>query len=48
MTTNPDTQGVVTFANLLYRELPAVPYMAKFVMFAQIQFFSRVLIFKGS
>lgn len=27
---------MVTFANLLYRELMAVPYMAKFVIFAKM------------
>uniref|UniRef100_I3J835 Ankyrin 1 n=1 Tax=Oreochromis niloticus TaxID=8128 RepID=I3J835_ORENI len=32
----PRTAEVVTFANLLYRELMAVPYMAKFVIFAKM------------
>uniref|UniRef100_A0A8C9VDZ7 Ankyrin 1 n=1 Tax=Scleropages formosus TaxID=113540 RepID=A0A8C9VDZ7_SCLFO len=32
----PRTAEVVTFANLLYRELTAVPYMAKFVVFAKM------------
>ncbi|XP_071323037.1 ankyrin-1 isoform X4 [Trachinotus anak] len=32
----PRTAEAVTFANLLYRELMAVPYMAKFVIFAKM------------
>uniref|UniRef100_A0A8C1A4V4 Ankyrin 1, erythrocytic a n=1 Tax=Cyprinus carpio carpio TaxID=630221 RepID=A0A8C1A4V4_CYPCA len=32
----PRTAEAVTFANLLYRELSAVPYMAKFVVFAKM------------
>ncbi|XP_053334154.1 ankyrin-1 [Clarias gariepinus] len=32
----PRTAEAVTFANLLYRELTAVPYMAKFVVFAKM------------
>ncbi|XP_034085163.1 ankyrin-1 isoform X5 [Gymnodraco acuticeps] len=32
----PRTAEAVTFANLLYRELMAVPYMAKFVVFAKM------------
>ncbi|XP_058632087.1 ankyrin-1a isoform X9 [Onychostoma macrolepis] len=32
----PRTAEVVSFANLLYRELSAVPYMAKFVVFAKM------------
>jgi len=32
----PRTAEVVTFANLLYKELMAVPYMAKFVIFAKM------------
>ncbi|XP_071219201.1 ankyrin-1-like isoform X7 [Salvelinus alpinus] len=32
----PRTAEVVTFANLLYQELMAVPYMAKFVIFAKM------------
>nr|XP_040052427.1 ankyrin-1a isoform X4 [Gasterosteus aculeatus aculeatus] len=32
----PRTAEAVSFANLLYRELSAVPYMAKFVVFAKM------------
>ncbi|XP_035464255.1 ankyrin-1 isoform X5 [Scophthalmus maximus] len=32
----PRTAEAVTFANLLYRELMSVPYMAKFVIFAKM------------
>uniref|UniRef100_A0A3B4AEK7 ZU5 domain-containing protein n=1 Tax=Periophthalmus magnuspinnatus TaxID=409849 RepID=A0A3B4AEK7_9GOBI len=32
----PRTAEAVTFANLLYKELMAVPYMAKFVIFAKM------------
>ncbi|XP_056302331.1 ankyrin-1 isoform X5 [Danio aesculapii] len=32
----PRTAEAVTFANLLYRELMSVPYMAKFVVFAKM------------
>lgn len=32
----PRTAEAVNFANLLYRELSAVPYMAKFVVFAKM------------
>ena len=32
----PRTAEAVAFANLLYRELSAVPYMAKFVVFAKM------------
>uniref|UniRef100_A0A7N6F6N4 Ankyrin 1, erythrocytic b n=1 Tax=Anabas testudineus TaxID=64144 RepID=A0A7N6F6N4_ANATE len=32
----PRTAEAVTFANLLYRELMAVPYMARFVIFAKM------------
>nr|XP_023682212.1 ankyrin-1-like [Paramormyrops kingsleyae] len=32
----PRTAEVVSFGNLLYRELTAVPYMAKFVVFAKM------------
>uniref|UniRef100_A0A8C4RDS7 Ankyrin-1 n=1 Tax=Erpetoichthys calabaricus TaxID=27687 RepID=A0A8C4RDS7_ERPCA len=32
----PRTAEAVTFANLLYKELSAVPYMAKFVVFAKM------------
>uniref|UniRef100_A0A3P8V1Z1 Ankyrin 1 n=1 Tax=Cynoglossus semilaevis TaxID=244447 RepID=A0A3P8V1Z1_CYNSE len=32
----PRTAEVVTFSNLLYRELMSVPYMAKFVIFAKM------------
>uniref|UniRef100_A0A3Q3JS54 ZU5 domain-containing protein n=1 Tax=Monopterus albus TaxID=43700 RepID=A0A3Q3JS54_MONAL len=32
----PRTAEAVTFANLMYRELMAVPYMAKFVIFAKM------------
>ncbi|XP_046870687.1 LOW QUALITY PROTEIN: ankyrin-1-like [Hypomesus transpacificus] len=32
----PRTAEAVTFSNLLYRELMAVPYMAKFVVFAKM------------
>ncbi|XP_034048571.1 ankyrin-1 isoform X1 [Thalassophryne amazonica] len=32
----PRTAEAVTFSNLLYRELMAVPYMAKFVIFAKM------------
>ncbi|CAB1318604.1 unnamed protein product, partial [Coregonus sp. 'balchen'] len=36
LTDCPRTAEAVTFANLLYRELMAVPYMAKFVIFAKM------------
>lgn len=32
----PRTAEAVSFANVLYRELSAVPYMAKFVVFAKM------------
>lgn len=32
----PRTAEAVSFSNLLYRELSAVPYMAKFVVFAKM------------
>uniref|UniRef100_A0A671KUF4 Ankyrin-1 n=1 Tax=Sinocyclocheilus anshuiensis TaxID=1608454 RepID=A0A671KUF4_9TELE len=36
LTDCPRTAEAVSFANLLYRELSAVPYMAKFVVFAKM------------
>lgn len=36
LTDCPRTAEAVTFANLLYRELMSVPYMAKFVIFAKM------------
>uniref|UniRef100_A0A672RZC5 Ankyrin 1 n=1 Tax=Sinocyclocheilus grahami TaxID=75366 RepID=A0A672RZC5_SINGR len=36
LTDCPRTAEAVTFANLLYRELMSVPYMAKFVVFAKM------------
>ncbi len=36
LTDCPRTAEAVSFANLLYSELSAVPYMAKFVVFAKM------------